>query len=372
MRPARLVAALASAALLVPLLAGAAAPGAKAPPPTLELSSTVLVPGSSVAIHGTHWPEGTTLQAVLCGANAVDGSVDCVGRAAVTMTPGPTQVVDGTLQVFVPPRPCPCVVLVSGLSSSISRRIPVQVAGTATAPPETASPLAKPPTLTVDAEVSGGTTLASLFGGPAERTVEVRIHNAGSVDVAHPVLTLSWGRSGSPDHLIRTPRLGPIAGGATRTVEVPFDLDALSVGNYEVAGRITGASKPVALHASTSTWPWGLFVIALVLLQLILLGIRNRVRRRLARKQVEARIAAAQAAASADALGTDPPDAGELPTQEVPVVRGGALDDPARNDEPRARPPEPICWRAPATSDRATVPLLRWVSPEPDVGESTP
>jgi hypothetical protein len=351
MRLARLAVALAGVVLLLPLLTGAAAPGAKAPPPTLELSTTVLVPGSSVAIHGTHWPEGTTLQAVLCGANAVDGSVDCVGRAAVTMTPGPTQVLDGTLQVFMPPRPCPCVVLVSALSSSFSRRIPVQVAGAATAAPETASPLAKPPALTVDAEVSGGTTLASFFGGPAERTVKVRIRNTGSIELTHPVLSLSWGRSGATDHLIRTPRLGPIAAGTTRTIEVPFELDAFSVGNYEVEGRVTGASKPVSLHASTSTWPWGLFIVALVLLQLILLGIRNRVRRRLARKQVEVRIAAAQAAASADASGTNPPDGGELPTQEVPLVRGGALDDPVR--EPSARPPAPISWRAPATSDPA-------------------
>lgn len=348
MSRARTFALLAGLALAVGLVTTAAfptaAPAAPAPTPTIELSTSLLVPGSEVALHGTHWSEDTVLQATLCGANAVDGSVNCVGRAAVTMTPGPTGVVDGTLHVFMPPDPCPCVVLVSGLTSSFSRRLPVQVAGAATAPPKTASPLAEPPTLRVDTEVSGGTTLASFFGGPAERTLTVRIRNTGSIDIAHPVLAVGWGRSGSADHLIRTPRLGPIAAGATRTVKVPFELDAFAMGNYEVAGRVTGASKPVPVSATTSTWPWGLFAVALVLLQFILLGIRNRVRRHLARKQVAARVAAAAAAAA---------EAGTSPTGGVPVVApttpSAASASSASSVAPvaiRWRPLEPIRWSA--------------------------
>src|SRR5262249_56950225 len=112
---ARLLGVLTAVVFIGTAIPASATIAAGGPEPELHLQTDVLTPGQSVAITGSGWPTGSTLQAVLCGANAVDGSTDCAQAAAATMSPGPNGVVDGVLRVLSPPQPCPCVVVVSSL-----------------------------------------------------------------------------------------------------------------------------------------------------------------------------------------------------------------------------------------------------------------
>jgi hypothetical protein len=69
---------------------------------------------------------------------------------------------------------------------------------------------------------------------------------------------------------------------------MPFTLDPLSEGEYVVGGSVSGGAQPVGFDVKTSTMPWGLFAVVLLLLQAVLIFLRNRLRTRLARKDTAA------------------------------------------------------------------------------------
>ena len=282
---ARLVVALTAAVFAGTAIPAGAATAASGAQPELHLQTDVLTPGQSVAITGSGWPTGSTLQAVLCGANAVNGSADCAEAAAATMSPGPRGVVDGVLRVVPPPQPCPCVVVVSSLAPSKSITFPVQVVGMPTAPVHPASPQYQPQPLKVRARVTGANSLGSVFGAPASRTLVLTVTNTGQSSVPNPVVSAGWGRKGNADHLITVPAVGPLAPSQSRRISIPFELDALSLGSYHVAGRVTGTSAPVRFEQETSTWPSGLFVVGLVVLLLMLRRLWKVLRRRIAARK---------------------------------------------------------------------------------------
>ncbi|HMG26752.1 MAG TPA: hypothetical protein VKH36_08060 [Acidimicrobiia bacterium] len=296
---ARLLGVLTAVVFIGTAIPASATIAAGGPEPELHLQTDVLTPGQSVAITGSGWPTGSTLQAVLCGANAVDGSTDCAQAAAATMSPGPNGVVDGVLRVLSPPQPCPCVVVVSSLAAAKSITFPVQVVGMPTAPVRSASPQYQPQPLTVRARVTGANSLGSAFGGAASRTLELTVTNTGQSSVPNPVVSAGWGRKGNADHLITAPAVGPLAPGQTRRISIPFELDALSFGSYHVAGRVTGTSAPVHFQQKTSTWPWGLFIVAVVVLLLMLRRLWNVLRRRMAARKARKRAASAPASTEA-------------------------------------------------------------------------
>jgi hypothetical protein len=72
--------------------------------------------------------------------------------------------------------------------------------------------------------------------------------------------------------------------GDTQTLTVAVDRAPLTLGEQTAIVEIQGLGEPVVARATTSGYPWGLLVVGLVLLQLLLLRIRNRVRRRMRRR----------------------------------------------------------------------------------------
>jgi hypothetical protein len=252
---------------------------ASASSPTVRLASTVLVPGSQVGVGGIGFPAGTQVQLQLCGHKAIDGSADCAPDALLLSATGGLGEIDGFMLVELPPKPCPCVVLVLTLPNIFSTSIPVTVVPARIA----TGPLASVPQLTVQANVTGGMSLASLFGLRAHRTLALTIKNTGTVD-AFPVISAGWGRSASNLSSISAPKISPLAPGQATRVNIPFTMGPLSVGSYVVGGTVAGAVRPVGFQVKTSTIPWGLFAIGLLLLQAVLILLRNRVRGRLDRK----------------------------------------------------------------------------------------
>jgi hypothetical protein len=149
------------------------------------------------------------------------------------------------------------------------------------------------PTLQAKAKVTGGSSIGSFFGFPAHRVLTVTVTNIGHTPIQAPVISAGWGTPGGVEHVIAAPRLPPLPAGQTTVIKLPFQLDALAHGSYAVSGRYSGAPIPASFRATTSASPpWGLLVAALVVLQVLLLGVRNIVRRRLRRRDAAQRAVA--------------------------------------------------------------------------------
>ena len=105
----------------------------------------------------------------------------------------------------------------------------------------------------------------------------------------------------------------PIAASSKAVVRTTIDLGALTWGDVEVRARVVTTGEPTWVSASTSSYPWGLLVVAFVLLQLVVIAIVRRNRRR--RRAREAELATV---------------AGPLPDAALPLVpRRGSNRRPA-------------------------------------------
>jgi aryl carrier-like protein len=79
---------------------------------------------------------------------------------------------------------------------------------------------------------------------------------------------------------LSTPALDDLAPGERVTFDIDLSLPRFSFGTHVVEGTINGAAEPVSLRAETSHIPWLLFVLpSIVLAQLALVWVRNRIRR---------------------------------------------------------------------------------------------
>jgi len=261
-------------------LAGVAAlgrtPVEAATAPTLTLSTSTLNPGQTIMIGGTGWPPNMPLQAVLCGSDASSGGNDCSVEASSTFAAWSDGTVHGQLVVVIPPVPCPCVVQITAVANDFIAKLPVTVVGAEVAPVTPPSGLGAGAPLTVTASVTGASTLKSFFGGGAARQLHVTVHNP-TAGVVHTVITARWGRSTDPDIVITSPDPVTLQPGQTRTVQLPFTVNALSFGTYHVAGALTGAAASGSFTSTTSTYPWGIPLVAFGLIGLL---IYRAVRRR--------------------------------------------------------------------------------------------
>ena len=268
------LAAVLAAGVALPAFAHPASASPQRHRPTIVLATHRLVPGHSVAFTGHRWPGGTAIQLQLCGRKAIDGSADCLGSTAVTVSPGPTGEVDGRLVVRTPGRPCPCVVLVQTLPASGSSTIPVTVVG---APKEAVHP-APAARFAVHASVTGGWSWGSLFGLGTDRELNVTVTNQSRVTL-EPVVSARWGRGGSEDNVISAPPPKPLGPAQTTTIVAPFRLGPFSHGTYSVTGTVHGSNPPVNFATTTSTTPWGLLAILALLVVLLLLKLGNSLRK---------------------------------------------------------------------------------------------
>ena len=257
-----------TALLAVPWTPLAGAVATAAPAPSVGLTTNALVLGHSVMVTGQGWAPYETFQATVCGNNANDGSTDCAVQATSTFAAFTDGTLHGVLQVETPPVPCPCVVQVIGTANGYSADLPVTIAGVPTGP-VTPPPTAGATKVTAHATVTGGASWGSRFGGRADRTLVVTVHNAGTTSV-EPVVSAEWGKSPQPTNLITSSPPILLAPGATRTVRMPFSLDPLSFGTYLVTGHLSGTSPEVSFASTTSTSPWALPLVLLVVLVLLL------------------------------------------------------------------------------------------------------
>ncbi|MGC8464097.1 MAG: hypothetical protein ACP5P9_10585 [Acidimicrobiales bacterium] len=242
------------ASLLAGLLAvvGAVAPvpawasTSSGPAETLRLGSTTLVVGQTGTLVGTGWPQRSAVQAVLCGALADDGSLDCANADAVTVAPGPDGSLEATFPVVVPPTPCPCVVLAQGKDVDYLERFAVDLVGPGGgAPPAPSSPPAvgQGPTIAVlPSAAPVGATVGVLGSGfPPGKAIQLVVCGdlglGGAGDcAAHPTRTSATAHGELAARV--TLRVPP--------VPCPCDLEALAPGRSPVLASLSLLGAPVS------------------------------------------------------------------------------------------------------------------------------
>jgi hypothetical protein len=299
---------------------GARPSGAQPIDPSVTVDRTGTAAGEQMLITGGGWPNGATLIVELCGHGGLRGSVDCDVSHQRTAGVGPSGTFSVELTTGRPPTPCPCVVKATDQTTQIAATAPIAVAGIPTVPITDANATAPARALEISSiEVTGGGTWAELFGAGGRRVLEVTLVNTGPLPIDAPDVSVAWGRGSQPDGFVRPPDTERMEPGDTQTLTVGLDRPALTLGEQTAVVEVQGLGEVVTGRAATSGYPWGLLAVALVVLQLLLLRLRNRMRRRLGRRSA----APVEAPTDEGAVLALPPGPAALPApvpDEVSVV----------------------------------------------------
>lgn len=257
---------------------------AQAIDPSVAIDRTGAAPGDEVLVTGGGWPNGASLVVELCGQGGLRATLDCDVSRQRTAGVGPSGTFTVALTLGRPPVPCPCVVKATDQASRVAATAPIAVAGIPTVPLTDAERHSGRTLEISSIEITGGGRWAELFGAGGRRILEVTLVNTGPAAIEAPKVTIAWGSGSRPDGFVPPPETEPMEPGDTQTLTVPLDRAALTIGKQTAVVEIQGLAEPYSARASTVAYPWGLLAVALVLLQLLLLAIRNRVRRRLHRQ----------------------------------------------------------------------------------------
>ncbi|MFF0437141.1 hypothetical protein ACFYU9_33575 [Streptomyces sp. NPDC004327] len=260
--------ALAVPLLLVLGLLSAAAPAAAAPGPTAALSRSEGGKGGEITVSGSGWKPGALLMLLVCGQSApgkgvIGGTNSCAntdGRAATVDAKG---AFSQKLPVAEPPKPCPCVVHVAGVTGQQdSVDVAFTVAGHPTAPlPEATGSGRLVPLTSARLEGSGGVLV--WFGAPARRDIVVTVGNLGQTAVKDPVFEVGTSHGVfSPQYDERQWR-GTIAPGRKALVRLPVELGAGAHGDYQVSVKYGG--KVLVEQPWGVGRPWGVTLFWLLL-----------------------------------------------------------------------------------------------------------
>jgi hypothetical protein len=244
----------------------------------LRVSPATAAVGQTVQVTVTGLSPDGTYELQVCGQNAVHGSADCAAADTVTTVAGATGTLSMPLAVVVPPTPCPCVIAsfdANSLAGPVTAPITIEGASSSSAPitlPQTPAPNI----VVVNAKLQGSMPFGAWFGLPVTRTLALTLRNAGTLPASSINLFASLGST--PLVSRRLPGLGV---GQQQTYMVGVKLPALSVGNLSITGHIErGNGQLESFKASSPLWPWGLFIVLFLIVQLILFRVRKRMRRR--------------------------------------------------------------------------------------------
>jgi hypothetical protein len=248
--------------------------------PTLRLSSTTVAPGQTVGLSGDHWPPHLVLQASICGGEALQGHEECDLSRSITFGPADDGVVQTSMSVGIPPTPCPCVVLVTSTdpTMNLTMTVPIDIQGAPTAPPTPAPRPYQPLVAVLHPHVVSVSSWTSWFGAAAAKELVVSVHNT-SRGPLRPLLAARW-VDGTTSHVISTPRSRTVQAGRTVTLVAPFSLSTFAWGHKELVGQLQGTTFDVDFSTGTSTYPWGLLILAVVIFLAVVTSVVRAVLRR--------------------------------------------------------------------------------------------
>ncbi|WP_426364202.1 hypothetical protein [Streptomyces sp. E-08] len=258
MRTIRTAAALLAALALVLLPTAPAATAA--PGPVVELSKTEGGKGGEITVSGSGWKPGALLMLLICGQGApgkgvVGGTNSCAnteGRAATVDARG---AFSAKLPVAEPPKPCPCVVHVAGVTGqqdAVDKAF--TVAGHPTAPLPEASGDGRLAVLAA-VRLDGSSGILVWFGAPPSREVVFTVGNLGPAAVKDPVFQVGTSHGVfAPQYEERQWR-GTIEPGKKALIRLPAELTAGAHGDYQVSVKYAG--KVLVEQPWGVGRPWG-------------------------------------------------------------------------------------------------------------------
>jgi hypothetical protein len=249
------------------------------PAPVVRLSTQYAQIGELLHVNGTGWsPVGQTVEIEICGQNARNLSIDCNLANQYTAAIRAGGIFYGALNVRLPPSPCPCVVLVTNENSFFGEKVPITIIGapTAAVPPQAASGVP----IVLSAQIVTHGSVSAWFGGPKAVTLLLRVSNLSSITYESPTLTVNVGRGPNPSNFVVGKTMAPLAPRVTQIERIPVTLPAFTFGDYTVRAQVITGDGNVAVLAGTNSYPWGLFVVLLLILLAATLFIWRRVRRR--------------------------------------------------------------------------------------------
>jgi hypothetical protein len=301
-----------------------------APQPAVSVSPSAVDAGGTLHVTGSGFPARSIVTAQICGRNATDGSSDCDLENSQTVAGTMDGAFVADLPVSLPPVPCPCVVWVNSASSSLHAEHPIVING---APgPQSGSVAATTPsvgTIKIERVSIGNGSWKSWFGISDPRPVTVTVRNIGSAPYDQLRLVITAGRGKNPSGFVPLPPVQRLNPGHQATTHALVSLGPAAVGNYTVKVRVGSGSEGTATRARATVWPWGLLVIAVILVQVCLLGFRNVARRRLARREAaHAQLAEVAAINHAELVQPTVEHSSPDGEGEPPVISWSAAADP--------------------------------------------
>ncbi len=94
--------------------------------------------------------------------------------------------------------------------------------------------------------------------------------------LANLPVTVTLGTGKDPTDVVARPKFPEISPGASQSLDVPITLPAPAFGTYTVKTTVSGIDQPTSSTVTTSTYPWLLLAVAILLLQIPLLGLHRR------------------------------------------------------------------------------------------------
>lgn len=251
-------------------------------PPTAAIDgSPVLTPDSIVSVVGSDWPEHTVVLVELCGNSGANTS-DCDRPRSRTLGVGSAGTFTAPITASVPPSPCPCVVRVTSMSSSARFAIPVEVVGAPVA--QVIDPLAPRAenSLRIDSiHLESTRSLGEWFGSSPQRELTFQVTNTSDEVLYSVPVEVLVGSDAEAGRQVDIEPIESLEPGATTTVSTTVGFDPLTIGRAELFGAVGRDNWRAMFEADTHSFPWGLVVVLLLVLQVGLVLGRNAVRRRL-------------------------------------------------------------------------------------------
>ncbi|WP_442817332.1 hypothetical protein OG393_19905 [Streptomyces sp. NBC_01216] len=232
-------------ALVLALLPALRAGAAPAPGPTVALSRGEGGTGGEITVSGAGWKPGALLMLLICGQaepgkGVIGGTNSCAnteGRAATVDAEG---AFSRRMPVAEPPRPCPCVVHVAGVTG---RQDVVDVAFTVAGHPVAPLPEATGDgrlAVLASARLDGSSGVLVWFGAPAAREVVFTVGNLGRTAVKNPVFQVGTSHGVFSAQYEERRWRGTVGPGGKARIRLPVELPAGAHGDYRVSVRYAG------------------------------------------------------------------------------------------------------------------------------------
>jgi hypothetical protein len=255
--------------------------------PTVALDRYELAPGDRVQLTLAGFSSPVVSMA-FCGNEARRGTVDCNVRGTqareINSDGSPTLAI---MNVSAPPAPCPCIVRVASRDNVEVAVVPFVLIGHPVAEVIGGTEFQTPLVVDVVANATPqglGGQLRSSLGGSRTYDVTVAVTNQATFAIDDVAVAATFTRQNYDDtRTIELSDPGPMQPGETWRETVEVVVPSLTFGDVTWSATASGQGPAVTVSDTTTSTPWLLIVLGIVLLvDLLVLAARfvMRLRRR--------------------------------------------------------------------------------------------